>query len=543
MFNQLKVRTQLTAILVVAVLGMIALQFSMLFAMRDRLLEDHKKMVRGAVDIAVSTASHFYKLEKEGKLDRAQAQEQAKQVLRHIRYAGTEYFYIYNQQGINLMHAIRPDFEGQDKNDMKDPKGRPIVKLLLDAAVPNSPQKGFSEIEFPRPGDPVPVPKLLYTALYADWGWVIGSGIYLDDIKRIFVEELIRAIFMTVLATLVVGGIAMFILKNLVNQIGGEPQEAQQVMQELAAGNLSVSVRSEAPYSILSTLGKTIGTLRETMTHIRQHAEQVASESQAILSDARTVAAATQSQTGASQHMASSIQELASSISQVSELALETESNSISAAHLAGEGEKIAADGATEMRKLADVARVATQRMDALVVQTNKVEKIANVIKDIAAQTNLLALNAAIEAARAGEQGRGFAVVADEVRSLAERTAEATVQITKMIQQVQTESADAVQVVSQVMPQVDQAVKLVSDVADKLRLIRQGATSTVERTRSVAEATREQSNTSQNVSHQVEEMSQMIENTNQAMQRTSAAVSRLDTLAADLRQEVAHFKT
>ena len=539
MLNHLRVRTQLISIFVAAVLGMISLQFIMLIEMRSRLLEDHKKTVKSAVDVAVATLDFYHKLEASGKLDKATAQEQAKAALRHVRYLGSEYFYIYNLQGINQMHATRPDFEGKDKNDMLDPQGRPIVKLLLNAAKGS----GYVEIEFPRPNQPKPVPKLLHTALYADWDWVVGSGIYLDDVDTIFKEELIRAGLLTLIATLIVGSIAFFMLRNLTRQIGGEPQDAQRMMQEVAEGNLNVRVVASSPNSLLATLDKTIGTLRQTILRIRENAERVAAESQAILGDARAVATSTKNQTGAAQNMASAIQELASSVAQVSDLALETESNSNVAAHLAQEGEQVAANGATEMRKLADVAQVATQRMESLVVQTNKVEAIANVIKDIASQTNLLALNAAIEAARAGEQGRGFALVADEVRRLAERTAEATVQISGMIQQVQTESADAVQVVNQVMPQVDRAVQLVSNVAEKLRMIREGANTTVERTRNVADATREQSNTSNTVSHQVEEITRMVEDTDSAAQRTTLAVARLDGLASELRAEVAQFRT
>lgn len=539
MLNHLRVRTQLISIFVAAVLGMISLQFIMLIEMRSRLLEDHKKTVKSAVDVAVSTVDYYRKQEQAGKIDQAQAQAQAKAALRHVRFAGTEYFYIYNQQGINLMHPIRPEFEGKDKNDLMDPRGRPIVKLLIGAAT----STGFVEIDFPRPGSPQPIPKLLHTALYADWGWIVGSGIYLDDVDTIFKEELIRASLLTLVATFIVGGIALLMLRNLTRQIGGEPQDAQRVMQEIAGGNLNVRVVASSPNSLLATLDKTIATLRQTILRIRENAERVAVESQAILGDARAVAASTKNQTGAAQNMASAIQELASSVAQVSDLALETESNSNVAAHLAQEGEQVAANGATEMRKLADVAQVATQRMESLVVQTNKVEAIANVIKDIASQTNLLALNAAIEAARAGEQGRGFALVADEVRRLAERTAEATVQISGMIQQVQTESADAVQVVNQVMPQVDRAVQLVSNVAEKLRMIREGANTTVERTRNVADATREQSNTSNTVSHQVEEITRMVEDTDSAAQRTTLAVARLDGLASELRAEVAQFRT
>ena len=164
-------------------------------------------------------------------------------------------------------------------------------------------------------------------------------------------------------------------------------------------------------------------------------------------------------------------------------------------------------------------------------------------IKEIAAQTNLLALNAAIEAARAGEQGRGFAVVADEVRKLAERTANATVEIETMIVSIQSDTDQTVQVMDAALPQVEEGVTLAEAAADSLRQIRQGSETTLNRIQEVAEATREQSTASTSIAQRVEQIAQMVEETSAAMRNTAETAESLEQIARRLNEVVSRFRT
>ena len=194
------------------------------------------------------------------------------------------------------------------------------------------------------------------------------------------------------------------------------------------------------------------------------------------------------------------------------------------------------------MKAIATSIGGASERIATLVARANEVGNIAGVIKDIAAQTNLLALNAAIEAARAGEQGRGFAVVADEVRGLAERTAKATVQIEQMIGAIQGETQHAVEAMEAMKPQVNSGVELVGSAASSLREIREGATDTLARVRDVANATHEQSSASTAIAQQVEQIAQMVDNTSVSVKQTAGAAAELERTAGRLSEMVRRFR-
>jgi methyl-accepting chemotaxis protein len=230
------------------------------------------------------------------------------------------------------------------------------------------------------------------------------------------------------------------------------------------------------------------------------------------------------------------------SINHISDNARETQKNSSHAVDLATEGEQRTLSRVEEIRQISSTVSSATESIRQLVSRSEEIGATATVIKDISAQTNLLALNAAIEAARAGEQGRGFAVVADEVRALAERTSNATVQIETMIEAIQTDTSSAVSAMEAAVPQVERGAEFSETVANSLRSIREGSAHTLERIRSVADATQEQSQASNNLAAKVEHVAQMIERTNTSTQETARAANRLQSYSQELSRSVAQFR-
>jgi len=177
------------------------------------------------------------------------------------------------------------------------------------------------------------------------------------------------------------------------------------------------------------------------------------------------------------------------------------------------------------------------------VARAKQVSTIASVIKDIAGQTNLLALNAAIEAARAGEQGRGFAVVADEVRKLAERTSSATLEIEQMISGIQDDTVGAVEAMNAALPEVQEGVQLASSASESLLAIENGARRTLERVGEVADATKEQSSASTSIAQRVEQIANAVEETTATIRGTAESAHELENIASNLKQLISRFRT
>ncbi len=337
-------------------------------------------------------------------------------------------------------------------------------------------------------------------------------------------------------------GAGFLVARSILRQLGGEPDYAAEVMKRAAGGDLAVQVQANSKDSLLGSLNDMLGNLRNMVSSIAGSSQAMTEESQRIASESAEVAQNTTLQADATATMAAAMEQLTVSINHISDNARETQKNSSHAVDLATEGEQRTLRRVAEIRQISTTVGSATERIRQLVARADEIGAAATVIKDISSQTNLLALNAAIEAARAGEQGRGFAVVADEVRALAERTSNATVQIETMIEAIQTDTSSAVSAMEAAVPQVERGAEFSETVANSLRSIREGSAQTLERIRSVADATQEQSQASNNLAAQVEHVAQMIERTSASTKQTSQAADRLQSHSQELSRSVARFR-
>ncbi|BCK87073.1 methyl-accepting chemotaxis protein 4 [Sideroxyarcus emersonii] len=543
MLETLKVRSRLGIIVLAAFVGFAVLATASIFHLRDTMMQDRQTKTRHLVEVAIGVVNAFHELEVQGKLSRDEAQARAADAVRRMRYEqDKEYFWINDMQPRMIMHPIRQDLQGSDLGDFKDKAGKLLYVEIVN--IVKSQKAGFLDYMWARSKDAKPEPKISYVQGFEPWGWVIGTGIYIDDVETAFYGQiqtyalLLSAIFAAVIL------LSYFVARSVLRQLGGEPAYAVEIIRNVASGDLTVTVNTDSgnPASLLSSLANMLQSLRSMMQGVGNSAQQVTNESRAIAQTAHEVAMASNTQVDATSSMSAAIEEMTVSISHISENAQETEVNSTRAAELAQQGESSVTSASDEMSKIAGTVEQASSQIRELANRANEIASIASVITDIAAQTNLLALNAAIEAARAGEQGRGFAVVADEVRNLAERTAKATVQIDEMISIIQNDTKQAVTVMDDIAPQVQIGVDLARSAAALLRDIRTGAGETLVRIREVANATREQSSASNDIAIQVEQIAQMVESTSTSMAGTAQTADRLDRLAGELNNVVGRFR-
>lgn len=302
-----------------------------------------------------------------------------------------------------------------------------------------------------------------------------------------------------------------------------------------AHGNDEIAAASRAFNKLIERLQGSFKTIHQQAADVNSAANRVSTAAHEM-----SVASAHQSDSAAS--MAASIEELTVSINHVSDRAHETTSLTRNAGQLASEGEGIIGETVGAISSIATRVSDASSLIRELESQSEKISSIVQVIREIADQTNLLALNAAIEAARAGEQGRGFAVVADEVRKLAERTGLSTQEIASTIQAMLSSAQAAVSSMQSVEGSVTAGVDFAERASGAMKEIGSGSSRTVDMVADISDAIREQSEASTSIAQKVESIAQMTEENSAAAESTSDTAGELAQLANQMQGVIAQYR-
>jgi methyl-accepting chemotaxis protein len=284
-----------------------------------------------------------------------------------------------------------------------------------------------------------------------------------------------------------------------------------------------------------------MGSLQSALKNIHDSVDKVNTAAETVSMSSAQVAEISSSQSQSAGAMASTVEQMTESIKQIADGAKEALEISKTSGELSGKGGTIHA-AAGKMTELAELVKQTSSSIQELGHHSDQISSIVQVIKDVAEQTNLLALNAAIEAARAGEQGRGFAVVADEVRKLAERTAQATQQIYNMIALIQNGTHSAIASMELVTNHANEGVSLAVQAGDVVTKIYEGSTQAIVLANHISSALAEQTAASNHISEQVEMVSRRSEENDAAANETDKAAKRLTELAVVMQNAVGQFK-
>jgi len=319
-----------------------------------------------------------------------------------------------------------------------------------------------------------------------------------------------------------------------------------EAMNKFGKGDLSISIKAERDtgeiYNLFESFNRTVTKMKQTILQVADAVDATSSASTQISSSAEEMTAGAQEQSAQTSEIATAMEEMSSTI-------VETNQNTALAAEaakdsgvLAEEGGRAVEDSVAGMEKISQVVHSAAGTVKVLGEQSEKIGKIVDVINDIADQTNLLALNAAIEAARAGEQGRGFAVVADEVRKLAERTTTATKEIADMIKQLQTGTAETVSSIEQGVEEANKGKVLVAKAGELINEIVKSSSKVMDVVTQVATASEEQSATAEEISKNIESINMVAQESANGVGQIAKAAEDLNRLTEDLQQLVNRFK-
>ena len=503
----------------VAIGGIVLVTAGAAWTLRAEIIDGRKAGLVMAVQSQRSIAAAFQAKAEKGEMTVEAAQKAAADALRGARFGGPDgkanYFFIWNTDGVGVMHPFKPEWAGQNMlGKITDPNGIDVIGALVKGAKDSADGTAFVAMNFPRPGKTEPVPKLQYVSTVPQWNWIVGSGLYMDDVDAEVAATLLKGLAVAALVLLAIGAIGISIYRSVLRQIGGEPAAALKAMNDVARGDLSVQLRSPVPGSLMAGLATMIDSLRTTVSQIRRATDSIATASGEIASGNNSLASRTEQTASSLQQAAATMEQLTQTVRQTSQSA--SEANTLATS---------AAEGATNG---GDVVSRVVATMDEINASSRKITDIIGVIDGIAFQTNILALNAAVEAARAGEQGRGFAVVAGEVRSLAQRSAEAAREIKSLI----GASVD----------RVDAGGQLVAEAGGTMRGIVDGVHRVSDIIQEITRASAEQATGISQVNASVSGLDQMTQQNAALVEESAAAAESLKDQARQLAEIVQVFQ-
>ncbi|SFN17844.1 methyl-accepting chemotaxis protein [Variovorax sp. OV329] len=497
-----------------AIVGVAVLTALFLASERKLLMDERQSSVRQAVESVHGLLAHYHGLAANGTLTEEQAKKAAMQAVRGLRYSGSEYFWINDMQPRMLMHPINPKLDNTDLSANKDPTGKQLFVEFVNTVKAND--AGFVAYLWPKPGSDKPVPKVSYVKGFAPWGWIIGSGVYVDTVDTMLWQRLLSMSLCALVLAAVLLALGWTISRGLRRQLGGEPAQAADITLRIAQGDLSVPIalRKDDDASLMHSLKAMRDSLAQVVGEVRSGTETIATASGQIASGNQDLSSRTEQQASSLEQTAASMEELTSTVKQNAD-------NARQANQLAVSASEVAVKGGTVVGQVVDT-------MASIDASSKKIVDIIGVIDGIAFQTNILALNAAVEAARAGEQGRGFAVVASEVRNLAQRSAAAAKEIKGLINDSVGKVRAGSQLVGeagQTMQEIVGSVKRVTDIMGE-----------------ITAASHEQTQGIEQINQAISQMDQVTQQNAALVEEAAAAAASLQEQAGGLVHAVSVFR-
>ncbi|MUK27942.1 HAMP domain-containing protein [Aliivibrio fischeri] len=508
---------------------------------RTQMMEMKRVELKSYLDIVSSELEH---LEKQGK-----SIDEVLETLKPIQFADTGYLFGFQSNGVRILQGNTNDI-GNNMWNAKDKRGNYLIQDIITAAKNKS---GYSTYYYPKLNETIALPKLAYSVYFSTWDLIVGTGFYTDDVDAVIAdmkalsdEQLAQSMKAIVLFTLVIVAVVAMIGFYINRSIMAPIQKFDESIRSFASGDADLTARmpefTVPEFNQLShNFNLFVNSLHQIISNVSLVSQDVVAETTRMSERSAQVNAVVTNQRSETEQIATAMTELTTSSHEISANAEQAANSAQDADNNAQVAMQTVNEASESVKTLAAELDEASDVISKLEGDVQNIASTLSVIQDIAEQTNLLALNAAIEAARAGEQGRGFAVVADEVRKLASRTQESTAQIHQRIEALKSGSDSAVQVMAASKNFSTLTVTKAVAASESLSQILVSVNTIMEMNSLIATATQEQSLVGQEISERIVSVSdQSSESADLASQNRSGGIV-LNQKANELSELVERF--